>query len=69
VAGRAGAGGGNRRWKLLKDLVKAEEYFEEREVLSPKPYTLLQTTLFHFYIRRDFSKTIAKVDEIKSPGI
>ena len=49
-----------------EDLPKAEEYFLECEVLSPEAYTLLQTALFQFCVRRDFPKTIAKVDEIKS---
>jgi hypothetical protein len=47
-------------------LAEAEKCFVECEALSPEPYTLLQTATFHFYVRRDFPKTIAKVDEIKS---
>jgi hypothetical protein len=48
------------------DLAKAEECFLECEALSPEPGTLLQTATFQFYIRRDFPKTIAKVDELKA---
>jgi len=51
---------------MYEDLAKAAEFFEEREMLSPEPYTFLQTTLFNFYVLRDFGKTIAKADEIKS---
>ena len=51
---------------MSEDLAKAEQCFLECELLSPEPYTLLQTATFYFYDRRDFSKTITKVDEIKS---
>ncbi len=51
---------------MTEDLAKAEGYFLEGEILSPEPHTLLQTATFYFYSRRDFPKTVAKVDEIKS---
>jgi hypothetical protein len=51
---------------MYEDLAKAQAYYEEHEVLSPTPYTLRQTTFFYFYLRRDFAKTIAKVDEIRA---
>jgi hypothetical protein len=49
-----------------EDPVKAEQHFLEWERLSPAPYTLLQTATFYFYVLRDFSRTITKVDEIKA---
>jgi len=49
-----------------EDLAKAESYFLGRELLSPTQYALLQTATFYFYVSRDFPKTIAKVDQIRS---
>lgn len=51
---------------MYEDLDKAQKYFEEHELLSPTPYVLRQTTLFYFLLRRDFARTVDKVDEMKS---
>jgi hypothetical protein len=47
-----------------EDRSKAEQFFLEREDLSPEAHAKLQTATFYFYVLRDFSKTIEKVNEI-----
>jgi tetratricopeptide (TPR) repeat protein len=49
-----------------EDRVKAEDYFSECESMSSTAYTRLQTATFYFYVLKDFSKTIKKVEDIKA---
>lgn len=52
-----------------EDRVKAEAYFIEREALAPSGYAMLQTATFYFYVAKELSKTVKKVDEIEAlPG-
>ena len=48
----------------VEDCSKAEQFFLEREELSPEASAKLQTATFYFYVLRDFAKTIQKVNEI-----
>jgi hypothetical protein len=50
----------------FEDLPKAEGCFLQCEALSPEPPTLLQTAMFYFCARRDFSATVSKVDEFRT---
>jgi hypothetical protein len=50
----------------VEDCRKAERFALEREVISPGSYAKLQTATFYFYVPRDFSKTIDKINEMRS---
>ncbi len=50
----------------VEDRGKAERFSLEREEISPGTYAKLQTAAFYFYIKRDFSKTIDKINEMRN---
>ena len=49
-----------------EDLQKAEQYFIEREALSPTSYNKYQTATFYFFVLSDSKQAINKINEIST---